>query len=552
MFCYQCEGTQRNDVVLGCNTLVGNCGKTAETADLQDLLLYAITGLSSYASIANKYQISKPNVDHLVMEAVFSTLTNVNFDPKRIEDYLRDVVKLREELKQKILDFASKSNTIIDLPAYPSVTFKPANSIGELIDQALEIGFDARTLIAGEDIAGMYGFVLYGIKGAAAYTNHALLSGGNIESAVNQLHDALAFLAQESTNLNDYIDWAMKVGAANYSAMESLDSAHTKKFGHPEPTRVRISSVAGKAILVSGHDIHDLEKLLQQTVGKGINVYTHGEMLPANAYPELKKYPHLVGNFGGAWHKQKVEFSRFPGAVLMTSNCLIEPQVAYKERLFTANAVGWSGIPHIKDGDYTPLIEAALNAPGFTSDAPEKFITIGFAHNTVISLADDVVAAVKSGAIKHFYLVGGCDVSTPDGDYYGDFARMVPKDSVILTLGCAKYRFNRDDFGDINGIPRVLDMGQCNDAYSAIQVALTLAKAFDCSVNELPLTLVVSWFEQKAVAIMLTLLYLGLENIYWGPKLPAFATPNILQLLESRFKLIPISTAEKDLARTLH
>ncbi len=552
MFCYQCEGTIRNNDIQGCNVQVGACGKTEHTADLQDLLLFAITGLSTYAVLAKHYGIHKTDVDALMVEAVFSTLTNVNFDSTRIENYLRETVELREILKSRIINYTQKNDITTELPTNPATQFIPANTTAGLIEQASEIGFDMRMLNYGEDISGMYAFVLYGIKGAAAYADHARMLNAQPQAAYDLLHESLAFLARESDNIDEYLEWALKVGNANYAAMEALDHAHVSTFGHPEPTKVRTSPIKGKCILVSGHDLHDLEAILQQTAGKGINVYTHGELLPANAYPELKKYPHLIGNFGGAWHQQKVEFARFPGSIVLTSNCLIEPQVSYKERIFTTNSVGWSGIKHIVGQDFSAVIDAALAASGFTNDAPEKFITIGFARNTVVSVADDVINAVKSGAIKHFYLVGGCDVPTSHGDYYGDFARNAPKDSIILTLGCAKYRFNQDELGDIGGIPRVLDMGQCNDAYSAVQVALTLANAFECSVNQLPLTLVVSWFEQKAVAIMLTLLALGLENIFWGPLLPAFATPRILEILASQFKRMPITTVEQDMAKTLH
>ena len=551
MFCYQCEGTMRNNNIQGCNTSVGVCGKSEQTADLQDLL-FALTGLSSYAVIAKRYGVDKMDIDIFTVEAIFSTLTNVNFDSQRIEQYLRNTVLLREDLKARINNYATAHNLTIELPDLPATQFIPASITSELLGQAIDIGFDMRMLNHGEDISGMYAFVLYGVKGAAAYADHARMLNAKPQEAYDKIHECLAFLAKESDNLDEYIEWAMNVGKANYAAMESLDHAHISRFGHPQPTKVRVSPVAGKCILVSGHDIHDLEALLKQTKGKGINIYTHGELLPANAYPELKKYPHLIGNYGGAWHQQKLEFSRFPGSIVMTSNCLIEPQIVYNQRIFTTNAVGWSGIKHIKNQDYSSVIETALKSPGFTQDSPEKHITIGFARNSVISVADEMINAVKSGAIKHFYLVGGCDVSTADGNYYGDFARQAPKDSIILTLGCAKYRFNQDKLGDINGIPRVLDIGQCNDAYSAIQVALTLASAFECTVNELPLTLVVSWFEQKAVAIMLTLISLGIENILWGPLLPAFVTPKILQLLETKFKLKPVSTVKQNLAQTLH
>jgi len=333
--------------------------------------------------------------------------------------------------------------------------------------------------------------------------------------------------------------------------MELLDAANTGTYGHPEPTRVKVSPVKGKAIVVSGHDLRDLEALLIQTQGKGINVYTHGEMLPALAYPGLKKYPHLVGNYGGAWQDQAKEFDAFPGAILMTTNCIQRPRETYKGRIFTCGLVAWPGVTHIADRNFAPVIQAALAAPGFAADAPTQEITIGFARNTVMSVAGAVIDAVKAGAVKHFFLIGGCDGAKSGRNYYTEFAQQVPKDCVILTLACGKYRFNKLDFGDIGGIPRLLDVGQCNDAYSAVQIAVALAKAFNCGVNDLPLSLVLSWYEQKAVAILLTLLHLGIRNIRLGPTLPAFVTPAVLQVLVDNFNIMPTTTAEADLKAIL-
>jgi hydroxylamine reductase len=333
--------------------------------------------------------------------------------------------------------------------------------------------------------------------------------------------------------------------------MELLDQAHTSAFGHPVPTPVRVEPVKGKCILVSGHDLKDLELLLQQTEGKGINIYTHGEMLPAHGYPGLKQYPHLVGNYGGAWQDQKDEFARFPGAILMTTNCIQEPAESYQRQIFTTGLVAWPGVQHVANGNFAPVIEAALAAPGFTADGPDQTILVGFGHNAVLDVADQVVDAVKSGAIKHFFLVGGCDGARSGRDYYTEFAEAVPSDCVILTLACGKYRFNKLDFGTIGGIPRLLDIGQCNDAYSAIQIAVALSEAFDCGVNDLPLSMVLSWYEQKAVAILLTLLHLGIRNIRLGPTLPAFVTPSVLQVLVDKFNLMPIQTVEADLGAIL-
>jgi hydroxylamine reductase len=337
----------------------------------------------------------------------------------------------------------------------------------------------------------------------------------------------------------------------NLRVMELLDTANTGAYGHPVPTPVRVEPLKGKAILVSGHDLKDLELLLLQTEGKGINIYTHGEMLPAHGYPQLKKYRHLAGNYGGAWQDQKVEFAKFPGAILMTTNCIQEPQANYEPRIFTSGLVGWPGVTHIANGDFSAVIEAALAAPGFAEDGPDKTILVGFGHNAVLGVADKVVDAVKAGAIKHFFLVGGCDGARSGRDYYTEFAESVPEDCVIMTLACGKFRFNKLDFGTIGGIPRLLDIGQCNDAYSAIQIAVALSKAFNCGVNELPLSLVLSWYEQKAVAILLTLLHLGIRNIRLGPTLPAFVTPNVLKVLSEKFNLMPIKTADEDLKNIL-
>jgi hydroxylamine reductase len=343
----------------------------------------------------------------------------------------------------------------------------------------------------------------------------------------------------------------LKCGEVNLQVMEMLDGAHTRTYGHPEPTPVRVEPVKGKAIVVSGHDLKDLEELLKQTEGKGINVYTHGEMLPAHAYPGLRKYRHLVGNYGGAWQDQKLEFAKFPGAILMTTNCIIEPQSSYNTRIFTSGMVAWPGVQHVDKRDFSPVIEAALAAPGFTEDGPDKTILTGFGHNAVLGVADQVIAGVQSGAIKRFFLIGGCDGARSGRDYYTEFAEKVPDDCVIMTLACGKFRFNKQEFGTIGGIPRLLDIGQCNDAYSAIKIAGALAEAFKCGVNDLPLSMVLSWFEQKAVAILLTLLHLGIKNIRLGPTLPAFVSPAVLNVLVEKFNLMPINEVDSDLAACL-
>jgi hydroxylamine reductase len=390
------------------------------------------------------------------------------------------------------------------------------------------------------------------MKGMAAYADHALVLGLESEENYAFISEALCYLAEEKPSVDTLFTLCMRCGEVNMKVMELLDAANTGAYGHPVPTPVRVEPLKGKAILVSGHDLKDLEQLLIQTEGKGIGIYTHGEMLPAHGYPKLKKFKHLVGNYGGAWQDQKVEFAKFPGAILMTTNCIQEPQENYKGRIFTSGLVAWPGITHIANGDFTPVIEAALEAPGFVEDGPDKTILTGFGHEAVLGVADKVVDAVKTGAIKHFFLVGGCDGARSGRDYYTEFAEKIPNDCVILTLACGKYRFNKLEFGAIGGIPRLLDIGQCNDAYSAIQIAVALSKAFNCGVNELPLSLVLSWYEQKAVAILLTLLFLGIRNIRLGPTLPAFVSPNILKVLNEKFNLMPITTADKDLKAILN
>jgi len=408
-----------------------------------------------------------------------------------------------------------------------------------------------RILSAGAETANLQELVLYGIKGVAAYAEHAKALGYTDEKAYATIHELLDFLTWPAPSAGEFVTMAMRVGELNLKVMELLDKANTDTFGHPAPTPVRLHPRKGPAILVSGHDLADLKALLEQTAGTGIQIYTHGEMLPAHGYPVLKAYPHLAGNYGGAWQDQKSEFSQFPGAILMTSNCIQQPN-GYKNRLFTCGPTAWPGCVHISNRDFRPVIEAALAAPGYEEDGPDDTILVGFGRNAVLSAAPVVIDAVKSGAIRHFFLIGGCDGARSGRNYYTEFAQSVPKDCMVLTLACGKYRFNKHDFGTIGGLPRLLDIGQCNDAYSAIQIAVALAGAFNCGVNDLPLSLVLSWYEQKAVAILLTLLYLGIKNIRIGPTLPAFITPSVLAMLQENFNLMAITTPEADLAAILN
>ncbi len=515
MFCFQCEQTAKGT---GC-TAVGVCGKEPEIANLQDIIMDNLKELGFYA---NK-RPSDDDINKAVLEGLFTTVTNVNFDPQRLEKVNSEIIELIKKIK---------------IDEKPEVSSGQAVSITE------------RKELFGEDIVSLQEILTYGMKGAAAYADHARILGQEDESVYRFFISSLSLLTKKNPTVEELLNASLKCGEINLRVMELLDAANTGTYGHPEPTQARITPVKGKAILVSGHDLKDLEELLKQTEGKGIKVYTHGEMLPCLAYPELKKYKHLVGNYGGAWQDQKKEFADFLGAILMTTNCIQNP-AGYSDRIFTCGLVAWPGVKHISDRKFQPVIDAALQADGFAEDGEEKYITIGFGHNAVLGVADKVVDAVKAGQIKHFFLVGGCDGAKTGRNYYTEFAQKVPDDCVILTLACGKYRFNKLEFGDIGGIPRLLDIGQCNDAYSAVKIAVALAEAFDTDVNSLPLSMVLSWYEQKAVAILLTLLHLGIKNIKLGPSLPAFITPTVLNVLVKKFSIAPITTPEEDLKQIL-
>jgi hydroxylamine reductase len=548
MFCYQCEQTAKGK---GCDYL-GVCGKDDTTATLQDLLVEATKGISIYAHRAAQLGARDPSVDAAVIENLFATVTNVDFDPKRLQTHLNESVAIRNRAKAIYESACSKAGKTPE-KVNGATTWQPAADIPGLVAQGKTVAITTRQETLGPDVTGLQELVLYGLKGAAAYADHARALGHEDAGIYATFHEGLDFLAKPNPTVDELVGWAMKAGEVNLRVMQLLDAANTGTYGHPEPTQVRVTPVKGKAICVSGHDLKDLELLLKQTEGKGINVYTHGEMLPCHAYPSLKKYKHLVGNYGGAWQDQAKEFDAFPGAVLMTTNCIQKPRDSYKGRIFTSGLVAWPDVTHIgPDKDFTPVIEAALAALGFTSDVePAKFITVGFGRNAVMSVAGAVIDAVKAGKIKHFFLVGGCDGAKSGRNYFTEFAQKVPQDCVILTLACGKYRFNKLEFGDIGGIPRLLDIGQCNDAYSAIQIAVALAGAFNCGVNDLPLSMILSWYEQKAVAILLTLLHLGIKNIRLGPSLPAFVTPPVLNVLVEKFNIAPITTADADLKAIL-
>jgi hydroxylamine reductase len=543
MFCNQCEQTAKG---LGC-TKIGVCGKSDETAALQDLLTYAVQGLSLVAVDARNNGIVDNAINRFTAEAVFACLTNVDFDPLRFQVWINKAVELREQLKARVK--TAGSSTAFTAPA---AVFAPAATLEGLIAQGQALDF-INSLDANEDLRSLKQIAVYGVRGLAAYADHAAILGQEDDSVYAYIHATLAELTRGGQDLGQLVGMVLKCGEVNLKAMELLDAGNTGTYGHPTPTPVPLGHKAGKAILVTGHDLRDLDLLLQQTAGKGINIYTHGEMLPTHAYPGLKKHPHFYGHFGTAWQNQAKEFPTFPGAILFTTNCIQRPADTYKANVFTTGLVGWPDLVHIgPDKDFTPVIKRALELPGFTSDEDKGSVLTGFGRNTVLGVADKVIEAVKSKAIRHFFLVGGCDGAKPGRNYYTEFVEKVPADCMILTLACGKFRFFDKQLGDIGGIPRLLDIGQCNDAYSAIQIAVALAGAFNCGVNDLPLSMVLSWYEQKAVVILLTLFSLGIKDIRLGPSLPAFITPNVLNVLVENFACKPIAaTPEEDLQAIL-
>ena len=546
MFCYQCEQTSKGQ---GCQT-IGVCGKDETVATLQDLLLHVVKGISMYAHRSAKLGAADPEVDAFIIRAIFATLTNVNFDPGNLVGLIYQAVGVRRAARYLYELSCSRAQTA---PAelHGAATWVPSTTLDDLLAQGEMVLLPVRRLIEGKEISDLKELVLYGIKGVAAYAAHALEFGVVRPQIYAKFHEVLDFLTHPAPTVEELLAMALAVGELNYQVMEMLDRAHIEAFGAPQPTMVRLHAIGGKAILVSGHDLHDLYAVLDQTRGLGIQVYTHGEMLPAHSYPKLKAFSHLAGNYGGAWIDQAEEFAAFPGAILMTSNCIQEPTKEYKGRIFTSGPVAWPGVTHIQDRDFSPLIAQALLLPGYVEDGLDDEILIGFGHDTVLDLADQVIAAVKLGAVRHFFLIGGCDGARSGRTYYSELAEKVPDDCLILTLGCGKFRFNKLDFGYIAGLPRLLDIGQCNDTYSAIKIAQALAEAFQCGVNDLPLSLVLSWYEQKAIAVLLTLLHLGIRNMRIGPTLPAFLSPEVLKLLHEKFNLQAITTAEEDLAAML-
>ncbi|TFJ84678.1 hypothetical protein NSK_004142 [Nannochloropsis salina CCMP1776] len=556
MMCFQCEQTKHGKACSPAEGSVqGVCGKTPETAALQDLLVHYSMGIAQYAHLARVHGgLSDVSVDRFLLDSLFSTLTNVNFDADRFVVFLAEAEEARDRAKslyEKAVAGKQIESAHLSGPAEMDLSALQGQA-GKLETIGHMVGVNHRKELAPNPDAWSLGeLLLYGLKGTAAYADHARILGKESEAVYAFIHEAMAALANlPSQSTEGLLKLALRCGETNLEVMELLDAGSTGRYGHPRPTEVRTTPVKGKCIAVSGHDLRDLEEILKRTAGRGINVYTHGELLPAFGYPKIREaYPHLVGNYGGAWQAQKVEFARFPGPVVVTTNCLIEPQKAYKDRIYTRGVVGWRGVKHIKDWDsqFPAVIEQALAMPGFTEDKPKNVTTTGYGRDAVLSMAGDIVNAINTGDIKQLYLIGGCDGAEANRTYFRDIATGLPRDAVILTLGCGKYRMNKLPFEPtLGGIPRLLDMGQCNDAYSAIKVATALAEVYKCDVNDLPLQYAISWFEQKAVAVFLTMLFLGLKNIKLGPQLPAFLTPNVLQILADTYGVKQVNLADHD------
>lgn len=555
MFCYQCEQTANGK---GC-TRLGVCGKTPEIANLQDLLIYQVKGISCYGKVLSElgHPIEKA-VIAFIESVLFTTLTNVNFDAEVHVQLLHESQKIKDSLREKVSASEGSSNlhdsdycschtaqAQYQLPSTKSEMLHDAPIAGIMYDKSLD-----------PDIRSLRQTILYGLKGISAYGHQARELGYCSDQVDSFYITALESLTDDRLTVEELIRMTMRTGETAIEVMKVLDEANTSVYGNPSPHTVNVHIRKGPFIIVSGHDLKDLEMLLQQTEGTGINIYTHGEMLPSHGYEGLKKYPHLVGNFGGAWQDQQKQFDGIPGCILMTTNCLMRPRESYKDRIYSTNVVGWEGVKYIPkkpDGtkDFSEIIRHALELGGFTQDVEPHEILVGFGHHATLSYTDKIVQAVESGKLRHFFLIGGCDGARPGRNYYTDFAQLVPKDCMILTLACGKYRFNKMDFGEVAGLPRLLDIGQCNDVYSAIRIATTLADAFNTDVNGLPLSLIISWYEQKAVADLLALLSLGIRNIYLGPELPAFLSPNVLQYLVDTFHLRKITNPEDDIKTCL-
>lgn len=545
MFCYQCEQTAKGK---GCFS-IGVCGKRPEVASLQDLLMYITKGIAQYTFRAGKLGFLDVKIGRFIVKSTYSTLTNVNFDVDRLLNLIFQALAVRESSRSLYERNCQEKGLEEEVCTGPAVWVPQSTEVVDLI----RVG-ESISALSSIEPTGLLDLIVSGVKGVAAYFEHAIVLGHEDSALYFSICELLDFTTHENQTVEEMFAQALRVGELNYKVMQVLDRAHTCSFGDPEPSRVKISPVKGKAILVSGHNLKDLEILLKQTEGKGINVYTHGEMLPAHGYPQFKKYSHLVGNYGGAWQNQQKEFSKFPGSILMTTNCIQEPRKEYADRIFTTGLVAWPGTQQIMNKDFSPVIESSFLMPGFKSDEEDKSIMVGFGHQSVFQIMSKVLDAIEIGKLKHIFLIGGCDGAKSSRNYYTELAKKIPDDCIILTLGCGKYRFNKLDFGSIENFPRLLDIGQCSDTYSALKIAEALAKALDCEINDLPLSFILSWYEQKAIAILLTLLHLGIKNIRIGPTLPAFLTKDVVKLLENRFGLKVVSSPDEDLknALTMH
>ena len=546
MFCNKCSMAVDG---VACTT-EGVCGKTGENSALIDYLVYTLKGVSMYADRAREFGVSDKEVNIFTIQALFTTLTNVNFDQESLVNWINTAGKMRDKIEKLYTEAAGKNGKKVE-ELSGAAAFEYNLSEKEFLARGTVESHLKDRQFFGETIAGLREMIEYGLNGIAAYADHAQILGYEDEKIYAFTHKALNYLTKQENTADELLALGLELGKINLLTMALLDTANTETYGNPEPTQAQITPVKGKAILVSGHDLKDIEELLKQTEGKGINIYTHGEMLPTLSYPKLKKYSHLIGNYGGAWQDQVKDFNAFPGSILMTTNCIKKPAQSYIDRIFTTGVVDVHGTKHIYNRDFKPVIEKALSLEGFTETVEAKYITTGFAHNTVLSVADTVIENVKNGSIKHFFFVGGCDGPAKNREYYTNLVKKIPNDSIIMTSGCGKFRFNTLDLGDINGIPRLLDMGQCNDTYSAIKVAVALAEAFETDVNSLPLSIIVSWLEQKAVSILLTLLHLGIKNVQLGPVLPAFLSTDVLNILSEKFNLMPTTTPDNDLHNIL-
>ena len=542
MFCYQCEQTAGGK---GC-TKLGVCGKTPEVAGLQDLLIYQLKGISCCQKILmDRGEKPAEDIVRFVESVLFTTLTNVNFDAAVHVELLLQSQQIKEQLRQAVGEAPEVAQVSYNLPETQAKMLRDAPMAGIIYDRDLD-----------PDIRSLRQTILYGLKGISAYGHQARELGFHSEQVDAFYFLALEAITDDTLSVEELIRWTMRTGEIALEVMKVLDDANTQTYENPSPRMVNTRLKKGPFIIVSGHDLKDLEQLLQQSEGSGVNIYTHGEMLPCHGYPGLKKYKHLAGNFGGAWQEQQKQFDNLPGCILMTTNCLMRPRESYKDRIYTTNVVGWDGvkfIPRKENGekDFSEIIAHAKALGGYPEDAPPHEILVGFGHHATLEHAEEIVAAVKAGKIRHYFLIGGCDGARPGRNYFTEFAKLVPQDCVILTLACGKYRFNKLDFGTVAGLPRLLDVGQCNDAYSAIKIATALADAFDTDVNCLPLSMIISWYEQKAVAVLLALLSLGIQNIYLGPELPAFFSPNVLQYLADTFQIHQISEPQDDIKTCL-